>query len=111
VIPQTLGELFSKTNRSSMVEVDLLVEHNSEPLGLEVSGREYNWLTIERCDAALNYQLKQTDDSLSGIFRASIGRSLTQHRFKDIIVSNPIATLKGSDGRSVCRFIVGWWEG
>jgi hypothetical protein len=105
-----IGELFKKTNRSATVEVDLSTAHSSEPLGIEVSGRKYSWITIERCDDALNYQLRQTDNSLSGLFRASMGRGIIQHEFKDIIVSNPVATLKGSDGRSVCRFVVGWWE-
>jgi hypothetical protein len=93
-----------RTNRTRTVEVDLSVEHNNMPLGLEYPGRVYRWLTIERCDDSLNYRLKQTDGSLSDIFRAYESARIWQHDFLDIIVSNPA-------GRGICRFVVGYWEG
>jgi hypothetical protein len=97
------SNLTLRTNRSKMVEVDLTVAHSDASLGLEALGMTFQWVTIERCDAALNYRLKQTDGSLSDIFRAAQGRRISNHDFKDIIVSNPA-------GSGVCRFIVGYWE-
>lgn len=93
-----------RTNRTKMVEVDLTAAHTDEPLGLEVSGRIYRWLTIERCDSSLTYKLKQTDGSLSDPFTAYKGARITHHDFLDIIISNPIGT-------GICRFIVGYREG
>ena len=93
-----------RTNRTKMVEVDLSIPHTDEPLGLEAPGRIYRWLTIERCDNPLNYRLKQTDGTLSDIFRAYEAARFSHHDFLDIIVSNPPTT-------GVCRFIVGFWEG
>lgn len=93
-----------RTNRTLMREVDLTVAHTDEALGLESLGVTFHWLSIERCNSALNYKLKQTDGSESDIFRASQGRRISQHDFIDIVVSNPVGT-------GVCRFIVGYWEG
>ena len=102
ILLETLISIVAKrTNRTKTVEVDLTVAHSDSALGLETAGITYQWLTIERCDSALNYKLKQTDDSLSDIFRASQGRNLSQHDFKDIVVSNPVGT-------GVCRFVVGY---
>ncbi|MEM2365708.1 MAG: hypothetical protein QXL06_02065 [Nitrososphaerota archaeon] len=92
-----------RTNRTTMVEVDLSVEHVNTPLGLEQPGRVYRWLTIEQCDGSLTFMLKQTDGTLSNVFRAIEGARIYQHDFLDIIVSNPVGT-------GVCRFIVGYWE-
>lgn len=100
------GMLNIRTNRTKTVEIDLRVPHTDEPLGLEMQGRTYRWLTIERCDDSLNYRLKQTDGSLSGIFRAYEGARIFQHDFVDIIVSNPASTM----ANAVCRFVVGYWE-
>jgi hypothetical protein len=98
-----MGSLALRTNRTKMVEVDLKTAHTDEALGLEASGRVYRWLTIERCDDSLNYKLKQTDGSLSDIFRAYESARISQHDFLDIIVSNPAGT-------GVCRFVVGYRE-
>lgn len=94
----------SRTNMSTTVEVDLAAAHANMPLGLSAIGETLKWLTIERCDGALNYWLRQTDGGLSGIFRAGRARNTEQHEFIDIVVSNPI-TVAG-----ICRFIVGWWR-
>jgi hypothetical protein len=99
-----VADSLTRTNRTKTVEVDLTSAHTDEALGLEVSGRVYRWLTIERCDDSLNYKLKQTDGTLSDIFRAYESARIWQHDFLDIIVSNPIGT-------GVCRFVVGYWEG
>jgi len=93
----------SRTNVSKMIETDLTIVHTDSPLGLESLDITFKWLTIERCDSSLNYKLKQTDGSLSDIFRASQGRGVSQHDFVDIVVSNPLGT-------GVCRFIVGYWK-
>lgn len=98
-----LTPITSRTNVSRMMETDLTVIHTDSPLGLESLGVTFKWLTIERCDSSLNYKLKQTDGSLSDIFRASQGRGVTQHDFIDIVVSNPVGT-------GVCRFVVGYWK-
>jgi DnaJ-domain-containing protein 1 len=98
-----MGSLALRTNRTKMVEVDLTTAHTDEAVGLEASGRVYRWLTIERCDDSLNYKLKQTDGSLSDIFRAYESARISQHDFLDIIVSNPAGT-------GICRFVVGFWE-
>lgn len=95
-----------RTNRTRMVEVDLTVPRDSEPLGLEVPGRTYRWLTIERCDDSLNYRLKQTDGSLSDVFRAYESARISQHDFVEVIVSNPASSI----ANAVCRFVVGYWE-
>jgi hypothetical protein len=98
-----VADRWTRTNRTKTVEVDLTSAHADEALGLEVSGRVYRWLTIERCDDSLNYKLKQTDGSLSDIFRAYESARISQHDFLDIIVSNPVGT-------GVCRFVIGYWE-
>jgi len=98
-----VADRWTRTNRTKTVEVDLTTAHADEALGLEVSGRVYRWLTTERCDDSLNYKLKQTDGSLSDIFRAYESARISQHDFLDIIVSNPAGT-------GVCRFVVGYWE-
>jgi len=87
-----------------MVEVDLTTDRPTyTSIGLETYGMTFYWLTIEKCESALNYKLKQTDDSLSNIFRAAQGRRISDHEFKDILVSNPVGT-------GVCRFIIGYWS-
>jgi hypothetical protein len=98
-----VADRWTRTNRTKTVEVDLTSAHSDQPLGLEVSGRVYRWLTIERCDDSLNYKLKQTDGTLSDIFRAYESARIWQHDFLDIIVSNPVGT-------GVCRFVIGYWE-
>ena len=103
---QNLIDLTQKllgTNKSRTIEVDLSVARTDEPLGLEESGRVYRWLTIERCDDSLNFKLKQTDGTESGIFRAYESARIYMHEFLDIIVSNPAGT-------GVCRFVVGYRE-
>jgi hypothetical protein len=88
-----------------MVEVDLTEERSDyTSIGLEVQGRVYRWLTIERCDDKINYKLKQTDGTLSNIFRGYEGSRISAHDFLDVYVSNPAGT-------GVCRFVVGYWEG
>jgi len=92
------------TNRTATVEVDLRKERRDyEPIGLEMRGRIYMWMTIERCDGELNYRLKQTNGRLSDIFRAYDGARIYNHKFLDIYVSNP-------SKNGICRFIVGYKE-
>jgi hypothetical protein len=95
-----------RTNRTLNVEVDLTTAHADEVLGVEVSGRVYRWLTIETCDVeeVLTYKLKQTDGSYSDSFVAAQGRSIEQHDFVDIVVTN----LAQDSG--VCSFVLGYWE-
>jgi len=92
-----------RTNRVRSAEVDLSEPRSDEPLGLEVPGRVYRWMAVERCDGALTYRFKQTDGSLSDPFRAFRGAGITQHDFLDLVVSNPA-------GAGICRFIVGYRE-
>lgn len=104
LVVEVATDRWTRTNRTKTVEVDLTIAHADEALGLEVPGRVYRWLTIERCDDSLNYKLKQTDGTFSDIFRAYESARIWQHDFLDIIVSNPAGT-------GVCRFVVGYWEG
>lgn len=90
------------TNRSDTIDVDLTVAHTNSSLGLEsLIGETMKWLTVEKCDTTCTFRLKQTDGSYSGLFTAEQGRSLSQHEFADILVSNPT-------GVGICRFVVGW---
>jgi len=92
------------TNRTATVEVDLSKERREyEPIGLEIHGRIYRWMTIERCDGELNFRLKQTNGKLSDIFRAYEGARIYNHKFLDIYVSNP-------PRNGICRFVVGYKE-
>ena len=102
-ISAQLERLAVRTNRTISVEVDLSVARTDEPLNLEVPGRTYRWLTVERCDGSLTYKLKQTDGSLSNSFTAYRGSSITNHDFLDVVVSNPA-------GAGICRFVVGYYE-
>lgn len=101
---ELLGMLTARTNKTLTVDVDLTVARTDEPLMLRIPGRVYRWLTIERCDSSLTYRLRQTDGTLSDVFTAYKGASISQHDFVDIVVSNPA-------GVGVCRFVVGYWEG
>lgn len=93
-----------RTNRTQMVEITLAVNRPAfVSAGLDVAGRVYKWFAIERCDGALNFELLQTDATLSSLFRASQGRAIRHNDFTDIYVSNPVST-------GVCRFVVGWWQ-